>query len=301
MTRNLIHLMLVLAVLSPAAAFGAEAIKLKYVASLYTDGAGEGLKLPQGTACYNNSILIVADTGNGRLLKYDFRAGDPKFEAEFKLSQIQNPTRLQVNSRGEILTLNEKKQQIVRISPAGEFMGVVAPQGLPAPEAYVPRSFKIDSHDNVYVLDILSERVLVLNADGKYLRGIKFPPDYGFISDVAVDSSGTVLLLDTKNCMLFSAAQNAETFSALTERLKEYMLFPTSMTIDKEGVIYIVDEHGGSLAILGKNGQVQGRQLTMGWKEGLLRYPSQACISEQGTLFIADRENNRIQVFSVVK
>ncbi len=39
----------------------------------------------------------------------------------------------------------------------------------------------------------------------------------------------------------------------------------------------------------------------MGWKEGLLYYPSQLCINEKGEIFIADRNNNRIQIFTVVQ
>jgi hypothetical protein len=37
----------------------------------------------------------------------------------------------------------------------------------------------------------------------------------------------------------------------------------------------------------------------MGWKEGFLRYPSQMCITEEGSVFIADRGNNRIEAFSI--
>jgi hypothetical protein len=44
-----------------------------------------------------------------------------------------------------------------------------------------------------------------------------------------------------------------------------------------------------------------GKQLGMGWKEGWLRYPSQMCITAAGELFIADRENNRVQEFMVIK
>jgi hypothetical protein len=39
----------------------------------------------------------------------------------------------------------------------------------------------------------------------------------------------------------------------------------------------------------------------MGWNEGLLYYPSQMCLNEKGEVFIADRGNSRVQVFSIVK
>jgi len=298
MTKCLLKCVLVLAVLSSAPTFGAEGIQLNPVVSIYADGKGDGLKLPQGTAC-NDQMLFAADTGNGRILKFNMQDRTLIFEKEIKLSQLLSPTRLQLNSKGVVFALDEKQRRIVSIGPDGAFVGFVSPQGLPAPDEFVPRSFKIDEHDNIYILDIFSERVLVLDATGKFLRAIKFPADYGFVSDIAVDSSGTVFLLDTAKCMLYSASGNAAMFTALTGQLKEYMLFPTYLTIDKTGTIFIVDQNGGAIAILSKNGQVQGKQLSKGWREGLLRYPSQMCLTDKGDVFIADRENNRIQVFAV--
>ena len=63
----------------------------------------------------------------------------------------------------------------------------------------------------------------------------------------------------------------------------------------------MVDENGSGIVVLSQDGPVLGRLLTMGWTEGLLYYPTQMCMREKGDVFIADRENSRIQVFSVVK
>ncbi|MBI5408999.1 MAG: hypothetical protein HZA14_06505 [Nitrospirae bacterium] len=40
---------------------------------------------------------------------------------------------------------------------------------------------------------------------------------------------------------------------------------------------------------------------TGGFKEGLLNYPSQMCINDNGDVFIADTNNNRVQIFMLVK
>jgi DNA-binding beta-propeller fold protein YncE len=77
--------------------------------------------------------------------------------------------------------------------------------------------------------------------------------------------------------------------------------FPTSITTDDRGTIYIVDENGSGIVILGQDGSFMGRQLSMGWNEGLLYYPSQISINEKGEVFIADRGNSRVQIFSLVK
>jgi hypothetical protein len=145
-------------------------------------------------------------------------------------------------------------------------------EGIPSPSTFVPRSFKIDRNDNIYILDIFSGRVIVLSPEGKYQKQIPFPKNYGFFSDLSVDSKGTLSLIDCVKAMVFSAAKDSNSFSPLTKSLREYLNFPTSITTDTRGTIYIVDENGSGIVVLGKDGSFVGRQLSMGWNEGLL-YP----------------------------
>jgi hypothetical protein len=39
----------------------------------------------------------------------------------------------------------------------------------------------------------------------------------------------------------------------------------------------------------------------MGWGNGLVYYPAQVCIGSAGEVAIADRYNNRVQVFAGLK
>jgi hypothetical protein len=285
----------------PFQSFSAETVKFKYFQSIYLDDKGGGIKEPEGVACNDKSILVIGDTGNDRLLRYTLEEKNLKAGIEIKIPQLSNPIRVQMNSKGEIFALDGKKRRIVRLSPEGAFKSDVDPEGIPSLSAFVPRSFKIDKNDNIYILDIFTGRVLVLNPEGKYQKQIPFPKEYGFFSDLSVDSKGNILLIDCVKAMVFSAPKDSNGFSALTKSLREYLDFPTSLTTDNRGTIYIVDENGGGIVILGADGTFVGRQLTMGWTEGLLYYPSQICINGKGEVFIADRGNSRIQIFTVVK
>ena len=278
------------------------AMKFRYMTSIYADDKGIPLMQPEGVACGGESLLIVADTGNGRLLRYSIKAGAIEVgTVEIKVDQISYPIKTEINSRGEIYTLDRRQRSIIRLTPAGECRGYLQPVGLPSPTAYVPRSFTIDKNDNIYILDILSERVLILDPAGRYVRQIKFPKKYGPFSDLTVDFKGTVLLLDGVDGVVFSAGKNSASFSRLTSSLKEYVRFPASLTTDDRGRIYLVDRNGGSIIILGLDGSFIGRQSGMGWKEGSLNYPAQMCINNKGEVFIADTRNHRIQIFAVVE
>ena len=294
-------IMIIGILLLPMKSFSAETVKFRHLQSIYFDEKQGGLKQPEGVACNEKGLLIVGDTGNDRLLRYSYNDRSLKAGAEIKVQQLSNPIRIQMNSKGEIFALDGKKRRILRLNPDGTFKGYVDAEGIPSPSAFVPRSFKIDRNNNIYILDIFSARVLALNSEGKYQKQIPFPKDYGFFSDLAVDSKGTLLLIDCVKAMVFSAPKDSNTFSPLTKDLREYLNFPTSITTDNRGTVYVVDQNGSGIVILGQDGSFQGRQLNMGWNEGLLYFPSQMCINDNGEVFIADRDNSRVQIFSLVK
>jgi DNA-binding beta-propeller fold protein YncE len=285
----------------PLKSFSAETVKFKYLQSIYFDDRGGGIKQPEGVACNDKSVLVIGDTGNDRLLRYTLEEKNLKAGTEIKIPQLSNPIRVQLNSKGEIFALDGKKRRVVRINPDGSFKGYVDPEGMPAPAAFVLRSVKIDTNNNIYLLDIFSARVLVLNSEGKYQKQIPFPKEYGFFSDLAVDPKGSVLLVDCVKAMIFFSAKDSNSFTPLTRSLREYLDFPTNISTDSRGIIYLVDENGGGIVILGQDGSYLGRQLSAGWNEGLLNFPSQMSINEKGEVFIADRGNSRVQIFTLVK
>jgi len=297
---TIVLILLLISFFPPWNAFSAETVKFKYLQSVYFDEKGGGFKQPEGVASSEKSLLVIGDTGNDRLVRYTFQNGNLKGGSEIKIPQLSTPIRVQINSKGEIFALDGKKRRIVRLSPEGTFKNYVDPEGIPSPSAFVSKSFGIDKSDNIYLLDIFTGRVLVLDPEGKYQKQIPFPQEYGFLSDLSVDSKGNILLIDCVKAMVFSAPKDTNSFTPLTKSLREYLDFATSIT-DRRGSVYIVDEDGGGIVILGADGSFVGRQLSKGWNEGLLYFPSQTYVNERGEIFIADRGNSRVQIFTLVK
>ena len=116
-----------------------------------------------------------------------------------------------------------------------------------------------------------------------------------------MDSRGRTYLLDSLRAEVHAAQKGAKQFSLLAKNLRAHLSFPTSIAVDGRGILYLVDEHGGGVVLLGQDGAILGRQLATGWNEGLLNSPSQICLNDKGQVFIADRGNSRVQVFSVVR
>jgi sugar lactone lactonase YvrE len=301
MMKKLLTLMLLTAgCLSPLDSLGAEAVRFVHALTVYADGQGESLNRPEGVACRDN-VFVVADTVNGRLLRYTLADASLGGGEEIKIPEIPFPSRLQISSKGEIFVLDGKTRKLARLGPELKFIGTVEPRGLPEGRTPILRGFALDRTDNIYLLDVFGERVIILDPAGQYQREIAFPAGIGFISDLTVDGQGTIYLLDSVKATVYAAAAGAGTFSALASNLKEYLTFPTAISTDNRGTLFLVDRNGSGIVLLGPDGSYRGRQLTMGWKPGLLYYPSALCLTGADEAVIADRDNSRVQVFKLVR
>jgi hypothetical protein len=274
----------------------ADGVTLSYAASIYTDAKDVALKSPEGVACTESSF-VVADTGNRRLLTYSLRDGIIGPTGEVKLAQLPSPVRVQVDGKGNVLVLDGKSHRIVRVDAKGGFGGVLAFKGGPA--APVVASFKLDSADGIYALDIASGKVLVADASGAVSRELELPRGTTF-TDIAVDGGGTIYGVDGVNASVWSAERGGTAFRQLGKSLRDRMSF-AGYVLAHQGKLYIVDQNGMGIVVLGGDGSYLGRQLSIGWADGFVYYPAQLCINEKGEALLADRANNRVQLFTMVQ
>ncbi len=293
---------LIALLLLPAPAMSAEVMKLQHVASIYqytetNDPKTAVIKInqPEGVACRDKSIL-VSDTANGRLQPYTLQDDGTVKPGPGAGIKVAYPMHVRMNSKGDIFVLDGKQRKILRLNAAGESKGNFEPEGVPAPGTWIPKNFAIGTDDTVYILDVFSSRVLVVSPEGKFQSQIGLPTADGFFSDLAVDSQGTIFILNSVTATVYSAGRDEKAFSALTKGLKDYVTFPNTLMADKQ-YLYIIDQFGSGLVVLGKDGSFRGRKLRWGWKEGELRFPSDICMNEKGEMFIADRGNNRVQIY----
>lgn len=296
MLRILSSMVIILSICFSGTAFAIDQGKIRFRQAIYKGYEGIGLRYPEGVAC-NEEYVLVADTGNDRLVKYPYQDGVVK-DAEFEIP-LNSPAIAHINSKGEIFALDlDRRIQI--FGSDGTPKESLSPENSPVSrKKMVPRSFTIDQNDNIYILDIYEEVVLVLDSGSGYIRHIPFPENFGFLSDLAVDNRGAIFLVDSVKAAIFKAEPEAEEFVQLTQGLKEYVNFPTYLSLDSQGIMYLVDKHGGNLVLLNRDGEFLRHKFAYGWLESQLHYPAQLCISEVGgAIFIADRSNSRVQMFS---
>lgn len=294
MSRTRLSLLGLAAVVIAASGPPARAATLRQLESIYADQNGRPLKEPRGVGCNGGSTVVVADTGNRRLLRFEFQNGKLRGGTEMKVAQIPNPVRVKLGSDGEIFVLDGKQRRIARLTATGQFKSWLEP-----PDSL---SFDVDPKNNIYLLDGKSHRAVVLDSSGKTLKSIALPRDSGFFADIAADVSGTIFLLDSMNASIYTASRDARAFSPLSNSLREWVSFPTTIASDSMGLLYLADLTGGSIIILGQQGGAfEGKGLGYGWNEGMLRYPAGLCVDQKGNAFIADKANNRVQIARVIR
>jgi len=288
-----------LALLSAPLAARAEGAGFRHERSIYLDDKEGALRSPEGVACDDKGSFVVADTGNGRILTYTWKDGSLRGGTPFKAAQLSYPVRVQIDSRGNVLVLDRKARRIGRVDARNGFAGWVEPKGASNQSAIIPVAFKLDAADSVYVLDVAGRRVLVLDARDNLTREVALPRS-GVFTDVAVDAAGRIYAVDAVAAAVWAVDKGGSAFQDLTKSLKDRMNFPGSITASR-GKLYVVDQNGNGVVVLGQDGSYQGRELSIGWTDGLLYYPAQLCMNERGDAFVADRNNNRVQIFATAK
>lgn len=289
-------LVFLLATVSVHNAHAASAVKFKPLGVAGQDSRNVPLKSPEGVACGPTAVL-VSDTGNGRLVRYSLVNDDLKEGTEIRLSQLTYPLRAKLTPKGEALVLDGRSRRIVRVATDNSFASYLEPQNVPAPATIVTRSLTVDAGGNIYLVDIMGERLLVLDPNGVFVRQLPFPADSGYISDVAVDQQGTILILDSQKDQVFRAASNENAFKVMAKDLRNYLYYAVSIETDSRGRVFLVDQNDNGVVLLGQDGTFLGRYLNFGWKPGQIFYPSQGCLSGNDIFVIADRDNSRIQLF----
>ena len=291
---NVLVPMLTLAAL--ATATPARGAGWKPVRTILVDAKEAPLRAPEGVACADGA-LVVADTGNGRILTYAWRDGKLTGGAPVKVAGVTVPVRVQVDAKGNVLVLDRRTRRIVRVDAEGRPAGTVELSGAAAGSPIVPVAFRVAADDGLVVLDLAGRRVLVADASGKVGRELPLPAGGAPFQDVAVDRAGRILALDPVGGRIWAADPGSREFRTLGAPMRDQASFPAQIAV-AESRVYVVDVNGGGLLVLGPEGELLSRELDLGQAEGRVSYPSQTCVTSAGQVVVADRGNDRVQILS---
>jgi len=163
----------------------------------------------------------------------------------------------------------------------------------------------VDPSDRVYVFNRGEHPMIVFNRDGTFLRswgegifkrphGLTVGPDECLYCADDGDHSVKKFTLDGKLLLIIGTPNEAATFQSGTPFNR-----PTKVAFDpKTGEIYVSDGYGNSRV----HKYSPGGKLLFSWGEpgsdpGQFNLVHSVCTDSDGYVYVADRENHRVQIF----
>jgi DNA-binding beta-propeller fold protein YncE len=288
------------------------------------DGVEQGRFSPPHTTMAERSPVYLAVDSAQRVFVAD-RLQDTVFIYDAKGNYIDSLL-------GDDLTLGKYVSKHLGGSiPAGTtyyynlFAGVVtiqqpgqAEQALPAPELakWDPLGVRIDRSGNLYLTIMTDHSVRRFSAEtmtAPSWNDFKAPDlafgEYGqndgqllFPNGAVVDSRGRIYVADGNNGRVSVWDANGNYLFTFARGNGENSLsLPRGLYIDERDRLFVVDAVGQDVKVYDVAGETPAFLYVFGnfgIDDGLFNYPADIFVDGTGRLYIADRENNRIQVWS---
>ncbi len=163
----------------------------------------------------------------------------------------------------------------------------------------------IDQHDNIYLFNRSKNPMIVLNQNGDFLRTwghevFKNPhgSHIGFDQNIYLTDSGDHTLrkftLDGKLLLQIGIPETTSGFMSGKPFCK-----CTHSALSPEGNIIISDGYGNaSIHIFDQKGKHLKTWGKPGSSPGEFNLPHNVCCDKEGLIYVADRENSRVQIFN---
>ena len=199
--------------------------------------------------------------------------------------QFSNPDDLAVDGPGNLYVADGSNNRVQVFTASGQFVRQFGTGGEDAGEMNTTNGVAVDSAGNVYVADRGNSRVLQFDSAGGFVKG------WGWGVDSAADAFQTC-----------TAASLCEIGTSVNSGTKLGGLFiPQAIAVDTGGDVY-VSEFAGDQRVQRYDPAPIVSYVT-GWgapgsAPGQFARPAGLAIDSQSNVFVADRDNSRVQKFT---
>lgn len=240
---------------------------------------------PRGIAVDKQGTIYVADTWNARIVKLD---------ADGTWIKTWGTGTDDVGN-GHLATITGGTQEGNQANPLG-FFG--------------PRGITLDDNGNVYIADTGNKRIVVTDNDGNYLYqwGYAGSGDGQFNEPTSVgrDAGGNIYVADTWNSrvQVFPADQNGQVSPTpiVTWGVADWLpdtYFDPSLGVTPDGTVYVSVPSDHYVQASNIRGNTMLRWGGVGSDTASLNAPGGIAVGPDGTVYVADREANRILRFTL--
>ena len=284
---------------------------------------------------YNNEVEKIDSSGNLSIIAGNGTAGRPT-PGTATDSALKAPSGVAVDQWGNVYIADQGNNMVEEVDTSGN-LSIIAGNGTIGPPTpglatnsslSYPQGVAVDSSGNVYIADVGNNMVEEIdNADNLSIiagNGTMGPPTAGIATDsalsgptgLAVDSMGNVYICDHYNNLIEEVDTSGDlTIIAGNGRqgpptpgyaTDSSLSFPTDLTVDQWGNVYIADQvnnriekvdTNGNLSVIAGNGTI-GPPTPGLATNSRLSYPQGVAVDSSGDVYIADLVKNYIEKVS---
>lgn len=235
---------------------------------------------------------------------FDARSGFKEMllgkEQSRMITKLEKPYGVAVDSKGNVYVCDTIIGRVFVFDVVQKrlhYLGLEGPSALRK-----PIGITVTSDDNVWVAD--AERKVV----------IRYAPDgsaVGFFGEVGELTNPTSVAVDEAIGILYVADSKAHKINVYDVRNNSLVRtfgergfgtgqfnYPTNLTVDKEGYLYVVDSLNFRVQIFDRDGNFDSVFGSPGNEPGTLARPRGIAVDREGNIFIADALHNSVQLFN---
>jgi len=234
---------------------------------------------------------------DGRILgSFGKRAETPETEDGFG-----SPISVAVGPNDEVYVADRLGARVLVFSPTGKFVRRFRPAD--ATFAWSPIGITVDSKNNVYISDATKgqHRILKFDKDGKLLMQFgkegTGKREFNFANAVAVATNGDIYVCDSNNARLQVFDSKGKLLRIITGTAAGAFTHPTGLDITRNNEVHVVESFGHDVQVYNRDGGFLYSFGEFGIADGQYRYPKGIAITTDGTVFVTDHDNRRIQIW----
>ncbi|MRR15879.1 MAG: hypothetical protein EG826_05425, partial [Deltaproteobacteria bacterium] len=271
-----------------------------FLRSIGNTGKEESLLKSPTAVAVDSKGLIYAVDGAARIVKMYRQDGT----YVGKLAGPVKPFSLAIADDGLFVT-DVEKYNVTKYTFTGEKLfsfGTMGPGKVQFQELY---GIATDSLGNVYAVDRSRATIQVI-ATGKGAGNdlpfdISPPTSVKWLRDIPL--AAKKLAWDKTSRSTFAVDGDSDAIHTIKDGRVEKTIrvpdaVPVSVAVDLKGFLWIIDREASQLVKLDAAGRVLLKVGSSGNKEGYFSKPSDILIGPDGLIYVADKNNNRIQVFN---
>ena len=284
---------------------------------------GKRFKTPRGVFYdSHHDEILVADTGNARIVVLDGTDGYPKAafthwvwrigESEASLGE---PRSIAVNSLGDIFIVGNLCDYVEVCDFRGSHLTEVRIedymlQSVEASAQFIgktlaPNAVAVDSEDNLYIA--ASRWIFIFDRELEFQRQLSregnVPIEFDPIADLWVDEFGKIFVASVQGFGVRALSPKGEELLAFGEHdagLQNFSL-PIGIITDRRGYIWVADALRHIVSIFDSDGNFLDYIGAFGQGPGWFAFPSGLAASDDGKIVVLERVNARLQCFELAQ